>query len=382
MKKFKILSVSSSRADFNYLKTFIELIDASEEFEFKLIITGTHLSQKFGNTSSEIKKSSISNYLETKVDVDEDDEASALKSFVQYTQKFSEILSKEKPDALILLGDRYETFISAGVATFLNIPLIHLHGGELTIGSFDDSYRHSITKMSKLHFTSTEVYKNRVIQMGENQEFVHNVGAFSLDFIENLDLLKKEELKKKLGIKRNDFITILVHPETNHGDNVELIKSILEATLDFKNTDFILISSNSDPGNSIIRSWLENYSEENDNYFLFSNLDFITYISLIKHSNFLLGNSSSGIIEAPFLNTFVLNIGKRQEGRVKSNLVYDLAPDSTKISKKIKELGLSTNDKEINFEHPYYKKNTAEIALNILKNQIHEIKTLKVFNDI
>lgn len=382
MKKFKIISVSSSRADFNYLQSFIELIDKCEEFDFKLVITGSHLSKKFGNTSSEIQKSSISNLIKVNVDIDEDDEASSLRSYVQYNENFAKIFSFEKPDLLILMGDRYEIFIAAGVSAFLNIPIVHLHGGELTFGSFDDAYRHSITKMSQLHFTSTEEYRKRVIQMGEKEEFVHNVGAFSLDAIKKIRLSPKSELQEKFQLKNKNFAMILVHPETNQGDNLELIKSILESTLEFPDLDFILISSNSDPGHSIIRSWLEEIIEYNKNYFLYSNLDFLSYISLLKHSDFLLGNSSSGIIEAPFLNTQAINIGKRQEGRVRSNLVHDVIPEKEFITAKIREIKGLSKLNGLNLEHPYYKKDTAKVSLKILKSQISDLKTLKIFNDL
>ena len=262
----KIISVvTSSRADYGLLKPLLIELEKSNQFRLKLLVTGSHLLKNYGYTFKEINKDGYKEIFKMKVLLNSDTSDGVLKSLASTIFQSSDILQKMKSDILLVMGDRYEIFAIAAVAHVLKIPVAHFSGGEITEGAIDDAFRHSISKMSQLHFTSTEIYKKRVIQLGENPKNVFNIGEIGMDNIKNYELFNKEELKKKLGIFFNKInLLITFHPITLETNTSELhIKNLLKALSTQKNTNFIFTLSNADPDNKIINIYIKNFVNKN-----------------------------------------------------------------------------------------------------------------------
>ena len=307
------------------------------------------------------------------------------KSMAMAMISFSEYFNRIKPDMLIILGDRYEIFSIASVATVLNIPIAHLHGGELTEGAYDDAFRHSITKMSYLHFTSCEEYRKRVIQLGENPNRVFNVGAIGLDNVKNSKLLTLKELEESLNFKLDSpYAVVTFHPETLGDIKVsEQCKNLLEALDYFKNMKFIITKANGDNGGREINKIIDEFSEKNkDRIIAVHSLGSIKYLSALKYSTMVIGNSSSGIIEAPFFKIPTINIGDRQKGRIQGKSIINCISDKNSIINAI-NMALSEEFKEEikNIENLYGNGDTSLKILNKLKENIN-INLKKEFYDL
>jgi GDP/UDP-N,N'-diacetylbacillosamine 2-epimerase (hydrolysing) len=301
---------------------------------------------------------------------------------------FSESYNRLNPDLIIILGDRYETFSATAAASVANIPVAHLHGGELTEGAFDDSFRHSMTKMSYLHFTSTEEYRKRVIQLGENPERVFNVGALGVENILNLDLLSKRELERELDISlREKYLLIVFHPVTLENKTAENnFEELLEAIDKYDNNiSKVFIKGNSDTDGRIINQMIDQYVNENNNSYTFTSLTVENYLSLLKNCFVLVGNSSSGIVEAPSLKTPSINIGDRQKGRIKAESVFDCKNNEADILSTLKKVdNLFSNDKFENINNPYEKENISDEIIKVIEKALisNKIDLKKKFYDI
>ncbi len=382
--KTKICVVTSSRADYGLLRFLIHKIEMSSIFDLQLVVSGSHLSKIHGYTLNEIIKDNIpiSKKIET---ISETNTRKDIANNVSSTiQRMTKAFSSLKPDMVLLLGDRYEIFSTAIASAFLNIPIAHIHGGELTEGAIDDVLRHSITKLAHIHFTSTMIYKKRVIQMGEQPKSVFNVGSLGVDNLNKLKLIDIETLQKNLDFQfKSKNIMVTYHPVSLNENPVDGINILLNALKNFKEIGIIFTYPNADILSTKIIENILNFEGNNDNVKVFSNLGQIKYFSCLKYCNGVVGNSSSGIIEAPSLKTWTINIGSRQKGRVRAPSVFDVKTNKKEI---INKLNFLLNDKKsfskINFKNPYFKKNTVDTIYKDLVKFSKEKIVHKKFFDI
>lgn len=368
----KIGVMTGTRAEFGLLLPLMRLIESDPELELLVYVTGTHLLKEFGNTFAEIETEKFSNVIKIGIDLSSDSVQGISRAMGQTINLFSESFSENKPGLLILLGDRYETFAVAAAATVAGIPIAHLHGGELTEGAMDEAFRHSITKMSHLHFTAADEYCRRVIQMGESPDRVFNTGAIGIDNIRTLKLLSKEELSRDLGMKfKNHIFLITYHPETLSEIPVnDSFSALLKALEKSDNTTIVFTYPNADTDGHIIRRLIDDYVEKkSDSAFAFASLGSLRYLSMMKIADLVVGNSSSGIIEAPALQTPTVNIGDRQKGRLRAKSIIDCKPDSDSIVDAI-EKALLPNFRENakNSDLPYGDGHTAEKIFSKIKS--------------
>ena len=325
MKK-TICVVTATRAEYGLLKPLIFKLKEDKDIDLKMAVTGMHLSPEFGLTYKEVINDNIDIDEKIEILMSSDTNVGVCKSMAMAMMSFSEYFNRIKPDMIIILGDRYEIFSIASVATVLNIPLAHIHGGELTEGAYDDVFRHSITKMSYLHFTSCEAYRKRVIQLGEDPKRVFNVGAIGLDSIKSIKLLSLNELEESIDFKLDKkFGIVTFHPVTLEiGAAEEQCNELLMALDNFNNMKFIITKANSDTDGRIINKLIEEYASRNkERILVVSSLGQLRYLSAMKYSSMVIGNSSSGIIEAPSFKVPTVNIGSRQKGIIKARSVID-----------------------------------------------------------
>lgn len=338
MKK-TIAVFTATRAEYGLLKTIIRALKADKSFKIKLIAASSHLSPEFGMTCREIEEDGIKIHKKIECLLSGDSPAAISKTMGLTLIALADYFVDNKPDAFMVLGDRYEALAAACAAFNAQIPIIHLYGGESTEGAIDEAYRHSITKMSYLHLVSTDEYLNRVIQLGENPERVFKVGAIGIENALNTKLLTKAKLSSSLGIKlEKDYAVGTFHPVTLEGDAaLKQTKELLKAIENFPNIQFIFTKANSDPEGLKINLLLEEYASKHSNFFLFDSLGMERYLSAVKHSKFVVGNSSSGIIEVPSFKIPTINIGHRQKGRLMSSSVINCQPNYKDISSAIKK---------------------------------------------
>jgi UDP-hydrolysing UDP-N-acetyl-D-glucosamine 2-epimerase len=320
MRKRKICIITGTRAEYGLFFPIIKKIQFSDYLELQIVATTMHFSEEFGNTYKQIEEDGF--IIDEKIEnlLSSDTKSSIAKSTGLATILLSDAFSRLAPDVVLVLGDRFETHAAATTAMLMNIPIAHIHGGEITEGAMDEKIRHSITKMSSLHFTSTDEYRNRVIQMGEPLSTVFSVGAPGIDNIVSMNLLSKSELESKLEWKFNGITALFTfHSETlSTVDTSKEIKRILKIIGD-SNIGILFTYANSDDGGRVINSEIEEFSsKDKDKYLVVKNLGQLKYLSAMKHLDFVIGNTSSGIIEAASFQKPVINIGNRQKGRLQS----------------------------------------------------------------
>ena len=338
--KRKICVVTGTRAEYGLLYWLMKEIEADKDLTLQIIATGMHLSPEFGLTYKEIEK-------EFKIDkkiemlLSSDTPIGISKSMGLAQISFAEAYEELNPDIVVLLGDRYEIFSAASAAMISRVPIAHLHGGETTEGAFDEAIRHSITKMSHLHFTATESYRKRVIQLGENPERVFNVGGLGIENIKRLKLLNKEELENSIGFKFNKKnLLVTFHPVTlEKGTAKTQFQALLNALDKLEETHIIFTKSNSDTDGRIINQMIDSYVRENRSKAIsFTSLGQLRYLSTLQFVDAVVGNSSSGLAEAPSFKIGTINIGERQKGRIKAESVIDCTPEEKAISNAIEKL--------------------------------------------
>lgn len=382
----KICVVTGTRAEYGLLYWLMKEIEADKEFQLQLIVTGMHLSSEFGLTYKEIEK-------EFKIDkkiemlLSSDTSIGISKSMGLSQISFSEAFEELKPDILIVLGDRYEIFSVVSTAMIARIPIVHLHGGETTEGAFDESIRHSITKMSHLHFTATQEYRNRVIQLGEDPSRVFNVGGMGIENIKRLKLLTKEEFENSIDFKLNKKnILVTFHPVTLENSTAqEQFQELLEVIDELKDTNIIFTKANSDTDGRIINQMIDNYVAKNFHKSVgFNSLGQLRYLSALQFVDAVVGNSSSGLLEAPSFKIGTINIGDRQKGRIKAGSIIDCSANKFDIKKAFEKLySLEFQNSLLNVTNPYgngcaSKKIIEEIKRvnleNILKKTFYDLK--------
>lgn len=336
----KICVVTGTRADYGLLYWLMKEINLDSELELQIIATGMHLSPEFGLTYKEIEKDfKIDKKIEMLLSSDTAIGISKSMGLAQIS--FAEAYEDLKPDIIVLLGDRYEIFSAASAALIANIPIAHLHGGETTEGAFDEAIRHSITKMSHLHFTAAEEYRNRIIQLGEHPSRVFNVGGMGIENIKRLKLLSKEEFEESINFKLNrKNILVTFHPVTLENSTAkEQFQELLDTIDELKDTNIIFTKANSDTDGRIINQMCDEYVSKNSHKSIcFTSLGQLRYLSALQYVDAMVGNSSSGLIEAPSFRIGTINIGDRQKGRLKSKSVIDCESLKVSISKAFEKL--------------------------------------------
>jgi GDP/UDP-N,N'-diacetylbacillosamine 2-epimerase (hydrolysing) len=367
----KICVVTGTRAEYGLLRGVIMGISNSLKLEFQLIATGMHLSPEFGLTYLEIEKDGF--FIDRKVEMllSSDTSVSIAKSMGLGMIGFADVLSELKPDLLLVLGDRYEIFAAVSAAMLARIPVAHLNGGETTEGAFDESIRHSITKMSHLHFVAAEEYRKRVIQLGEHPERVFMVGGLGVDSIFNLKLLVRDELEASLDMKfGNKSLMITFHPVTlEHGTSALQMGELLKALEKLTDTNLIFTMPNSDTDGRVLFKMIEEFVGKHPHAKAFTSLGQLRYLSCIKYVDGVVGNSSSGLAEVPSFKKGTINIGDRQKGRLKANSVINCAPKKISISNAISLLYSSEFQKKLStVKNPYGSHGASEAIINIIEN--------------
>ena len=356
MIKRKICIVTGSRAEYGLLYWLIKEVKSDQDLELQLIVTGMHISSEFDLTYKEIEKDFK---IDKKIDMDlsSDTSEGILRSMGVGQTSISEAYNELKPDIIVVLGDRYEIFSAACAAMITKIPIAHIHGGEITEGSWDDTIRHCITKMSHLHFTAADEYYKRVIQLGEAPRKVFKVGGAGIENIKRLKLLSREEFEKSINFKLNiKNILVAFHPVTlEKNTSKKQFHEILDSIDKLEDTNIILTKSNSDTDGRIINQLIDEYTDKNSNKSLgISSLGQLNYLSTLQYIDFIIGNSSSGLLEAPSFKIGTINIGDRQKGRIKAESVVDCLPDKKDIEEAIKKIYSNEFQKKLkNVNNPY-----------------------------
>ena len=367
----KICVVTGTRAEYGLLYWTIKKLLSDKYFQVQLCVTGMHLSPEFGLTYKQIEEDDIKINKKVEMLLSSDSASGVSKSIGLGVIGFADAFSELKPDLVLLLGDRFEIFSAATAAMIAKIPIAHCHGGEATEGLIDEPIRHSITKMSHLHFTSTEEYRKRVIQLGEQPNRVFNVGALGIENINKLKLLNKSDFEKSIGFKllKQTFL-ITFHPVTLENSTAEdQFVNLLSAIKKYPNTTYIFTMPNADNDGRVIIKLIQNFVANNKNTAIaFTSLGQLRYLSAIKHVDLVIGNSSSGLIEAPSFKKPTINLGDRQRGRVYGLSVINCKPSEKEIIESIK-LGLSESfRKKLNkSSNPYGNKNASIEIVKILK---------------
>ena len=381
----KICFVTGTRAEYGLLSRLMRLVKEDNDLQLQVIATNMHLMPEYGETYKEIEKDGFTIDKKVYMHKPSDDAHGIISSMAEEMQGMNDALSELKPDILVLLGDRYEILVAAQVALIHRIPIAHIHGGEVTEGAFDDAIRHSVTKMSSLHFTSCDEYRHRVIQMGEQPSRVFDVGSLGVENIKAVPLMTKDELEASLDFKI-DTQTILVtyHPVTLGGDPAKDIREFLDALDQFKDLKVIFTMPNSDTGRDAIALAVENYVEKHSNRVkAYTSLGLKRYLSTLQFVKAAVGNSSSGIIEVPSFGIPTLNIGDRQKGRLASKSVVNCGTSKDEVIAGLK-LCLSEEMQKAakTYENPYAKPDTANLIYQELKNVVLAGLNLKTFYDL
>ncbi len=383
----KICVVTGTRAEYGLLSRLIRMINDSKETELQLIATNMHLSPTYGETYKEIEKDGFT--IDRKIPIIEEgknDAVATLKSMAKAISGFADAFNELKPDMIVLLGDRYEILAAAEAALIERIPIAHIHGGEVTEGAYDDAIRHSITKMSQLHFTSTEEYRKRVIQLGEQPDRVFYVGALGVENVKTLPLMSKDEIQRNLGFEINEkTILVTYHPVTLGPDSMKKDIDAFIAALDARpEIRIIFTMPNSDNGSEVIVEVINAFVEKNKNRAVaFKSLGLVRYLSAIKYCGAVVGNSSSGILEVPSFGIPTLNIGDRQKGRIAAGSVYNCAPDFESVLAGLDKVMTSEIRKEAKgVKNPYDKEGTAENIFKVISSYPLEQLNQKHFYDI
>ncbi|MED4552326.1 UDP-N-acetylglucosamine 2-epimerase [Lysinibacillus capsici] len=374
--KRNICIVTGTRAEYGLLSLLMKKIQYEDAFQLQLVVTGMHLSPEFGNTYKQIEADGFTIDEKVEMLLSADSNKSVLKSMGLAIISLTDVFDRLKPDLIIILGDRFEMLAVAQTALIMQIPIAHLHGGECTFGAYDEAIRHSITKMSTWHFTSTDTHRRRVIQLGEHPNRVWDVGAIGIENILNLNLLSKEELFKQLKINNMKKIFLITyHPETNGEEGG--INTLLNALEKYPDVNLVFTKANADNGGRYINDQITKFIQVHNNAYLFDSLGQLRYLSTVKNSEIVIGNSSSALIEVPYLETPSVNIGKRQEGRARPNSVIDSDCTVVDIINSI-ETALAFNKP---FERIFGNGDTSSKIIQILMG-ISDFKIQKEFYDL
>ncbi len=384
--KISIGILTGTRAEYGLLKPIIKRLEQEECFQIKVVVTGAHLSSMFGLTYRDIEKDGITINKKINILLDGDSSSSVSKSMGLAMISFAEYFEEEHFDYFLVLGDRYETLAACCAAMNAQIPIIHLYGGEKTEGVLDEAIRHAITKMSYFHFTSTEEYRRRVIQLGEDPERVFNVGAIGVENAISVSKLTRTELAEAVGLSLDvPYGVVTFHPVTLEADALGQCRELIKAIESFGEYQFILTGANADCGGTEINQMLSAFAGLHENVYFTYSFGIKGYLSALEHASFVMGNSSSGLVEAPSFRIPTINIGDRQKGRLKAASVIDCKPVADEIIHAVKQaMSYQFQDLLKRVVNPYGDGNTSVKIVNILKEELLENTTnlKKEFYDI
>ncbi len=355
--KRKVIIFTSTRAEYGLLRRVVLKIQKSVSLDLELLVSGTHLISNHGSTIKEIQADGIKAIECINIELSNDSAKGICRSMGLAIEKYGAFLQDAAPDIILLLGDRYETFCCAGAAQICGVPVAHVHGGERTEGLIDEAFRHSITKMSHLHFPCCEEYKNRIIQMGEHPKRVYNVGSLGVENIRNMKLMGLSELEKSIAFRLDKpFFLITFHPVTLEKNSSEKQFTQLLVALDnYPDDKCIFTGANADTDGNIINQLTNEYVKKDpERCFAISSLGYLRYLSVMKLCKAVIGNSSSGILEAPALKVPTVNIGDRQKGRTRTKSIVDCEPIKDSILRSLKTVfseQFQLNLRELNLSH-------------------------------
>lgn len=387
MKKRKICIITGSRAEWGLLYPLAAEIRKNEkELTLQIIATGAHLSVEYGSTYKEIENDGF--VIDKKIEspLQEDTEEATVRVISADLAKLADALGELKPDLVCLLGDRFEIFSAVVACLFLKIPVAHIHGGELTRGSLDDTLRHSITKMSRLHFVSAETYKKRVIQMGEGPSTVFNVGAIGLDNVKNTKLLSKDEFQERTRVKlgtKNIMVTFSPMTAEERSVSVAQFENLVKVLDEMDDARIIFTKPNPDLYSKKLAGLLDEYiARKGGRCVSFASMGRVLYLSALQYMTVVAGNSSSGIIEVPSFGVPTINIGSRQEGRIRADSVIDADGSYDSIKMAFTKASRSDFQKQCRtVKNPYGEGNAAARIVDVIKNaKVPDAK--KTFHDI
>ena len=381
----KICVVTGTRAEYGLLYWLMKGIDESKKLELQIIVTGMHLSPEFGLTYKEIEKDGFKINKKIEMLMSSDTPSGIVKSMGLGMIGFPDAFSELEPDFLVVLGDRYEVLAAVSSALIFRIPVAHLHGGESTEGLVDEAIRHSVTKMSHLHFVAAEEYKRKVMQLGEQPSNIFLVGGLGIDNIKKLNILDRKDLEKsinfKLGVKN---LLITFHPVTLEKDTSKNhIKELLLALETLQNIHLLFTMPNADSDSRIIFEMIEEFVNNHSHAKAFKSLGQLRYLSCLKYVDGVVGNSSSGLIEAPTFKIGTINIGDRQKGRIKAESIIDCSPIKKSIIKAFDKLYSSEfQDKLKAVENPYGNGGASESIVKVFENYSMGKIIKKTFNNM
>lgn len=365
----KVAVFTGTRADYGLLYWLLHDLQADPQVALQLLVTGSHLAPEFGLTYQQIEADGLPITEKVEMLLSSDTALGTAKSMGLAVLGYSDALARMQPDILLILGDRYEALAAAQSALILQIPILHIHGGELTQGAYDDAIRHCITKMSHLHATATECYRQRVIQLGEHPNTVKNVGALGLDHLQRQSFLSRAQLSQSLGFElTKPFFVVTYHPVTAADEPaVTTCQHLVDALAQFNDYQMIITYPNADNGGRAMIPILQAFAQQYpDRVCLLENLGQRRYLSALSHCSAVIGNSSSGLIEVPAFNVMTVNIGQRQAGRLAANSVLHVGTSEAQIIAGIEQAIRGTCDDD--FVNPYGMGNASQQIISLLKN--------------
>lgn len=383
--KRKICIITGSRSEYGLLRCLIRKLYEDEDVDCQLIVTGSHLAPEFGLTWQEIVEDGFQIAKKAEILLSSDTRSGTCKSMGLALIGITDALEELSPEIVVVLGDRFEIFAAATANMVCGYPLAHIDGGELTEGALDDSFRHCITKMAHLHFTATERYRQRVIQLGEMPERVYNVGGIHVDAIKDIPLLDKKQVETRLGTPLSGkTICVTYHPETlNSHDQESSVQALLDALRMLVDTTIIITLPNADPGSRTIIEKIREFGSQTENVYIFESLGHTCYLSLLQYVDAVVGNSSSGIVEAPLFGIGTVNIGNRQKGRLAGESVINVPHEKESIYQAICQAQSAEFRTKIKaLANPYGTGGTAGRIKDILKEIELEGLTRKRFYDL
>lgn len=380
---YRVAFATGSRADYGIVRKYLSMLNQDREIKLDILVTGALLEEKYGHMVDLIYQDGFHIGCEIKSELSATLDRNILHSMSVTLDRFGSYFEKNSYDLLIILGDRYEMLSVAVAAAMQKMLILHIHGGEATFANYDEFIRHSITKMSRYHFTATKEYEKRVIQLGEDPKRVYYMGALGAENAAEIQEENVSPLIKKLPEKK--YMVVLFHPETiSDIDVTEQTNIVLKVIEDYPQFQYIFLGNNADTDSDKIRECVHEFVNHHENASYFENLSSDTYHYLLKRAICLIGNSSSGIIEAPSLKIMTINIGNRQKGRVQGNSILNVTCDYKEIKEAIKKV--ISQYLKIEICNPYFKENTAKEYYNntkqILKNIEEDKKELKIFYDL
>ena len=378
--QFKICVVTGTRAEYGLLRNLLLKLRDTENVKLDLVVTGSHLSERFGNTQEEIVKDGFDDYIRIAIPLEDDSKEGMAVSTGIAVQKFAELFKGYKPDIIIVLGDRFEILAAVIAAHIIGISVAHIAGGDVTEGAVDDAIRHCITKMSQLHFPGCEQSAKRIVQMGEEPDRVFNVGEPGVENCLNLKLMSRNELSESLNFAINchDYSVVTFHPVTMENDTaIEQIYQLIHAMDDQKGMFYIITMANADAGGRVINEIWQQEGKKRENWLVVPSLGVLRYLSAVKYAKLVIGNSSSGVIEVPALGTPTINIGDRQKGRMMAESVIQCDPVEAQITLAIQK-GMTTEFQKMakDIKSPFGDGTTSSQIVQIVLDYLeHKNKT-------